>query len=328
MASPTRPPKNLGFLLLIVALLGGSLLPIQSRINGALSTTLGDPVTASTISFCMGLVVLSLLAVVLPKARRAVVGIPRVLKRREFPWWYLLAGVVGTFTVASQSVVVPALGVALFTVALVTGQSIGSLVIDRIGFGPGGPRRISATRLIGALLTVGGVLWAVSPRLELANHLGLIVLPVVCTLTVGVLLGFQSAAVGVQANAYGSALAATFMNFLVGTLILGLVLALRWSANGMPQSFPSSWWYYSGGLLGCIFVGVAAFLVRRLGVLVTGLSMICGQLLGSLLLDLLVPTAGTVLSPATVAGTVLTMLAAAIAALPSRSAPAEARRTV
>ncbi|WP_418908672.1 DMT family transporter [Glutamicibacter endophyticus] len=94
MASPTRPPKNLGFLLLIVALLGGSLLPIQSRINGALSTTLGDPVTASTISFCMGLVALSLLAVVLPKARRAVVGIPRVLKRREFPggscwpvWW-------------------------------------------------------------------------------------------------------------------------------------------------------------------------------------------------------------------------------------------------
>ncbi len=41
-------------------------------------------------------------------------------------------------------------GVALFTVAIVTGQTMGSMFVDGIGFGPGGRRKINALRAIGA----------------------------------------------------------------------------------------------------------------------------------------------------------------------------------
>jgi transporter family-2 protein len=57
-------------------------------------------------------------------------------------------------------------------------------------------------------------------------------------------------------------------------------------------------------------------LVRSLGVLVTGLGMIAGQLLGSLALDLVFPSPGTVVALPTILGTVLTLFAIIVATLP------------
>jgi transporter family-2 protein len=68
--------------------------------------------------------------------------------------------------------------------------------------------------------------------------------------------------------------------------------------------------------MGCVFIGLGALLVRSLGVLVTGLGMIAGQLLGSLALDLALPAPGTVVAPATVLGTLLTLGAIILATLP------------
>ena len=50
--------------------------------------------------------------------------------------------------------------------------------------------------------------------------------------------------------------------------------------------------------------------------LVTGLGMIAGQLLGSLALDLALPAPGTVVAPATILGTLLTLAAIILATLP------------
>ncbi|MET0978539.1 MAG: EamA-like transporter family protein, partial [Paeniglutamicibacter terrestris] len=44
----------------------------------------------------------------------------------------------------------------------------------------------------------------------------------------------------------------------------------------------------------------------------TGLGMICGQLVGSLLIDMVVPAPGAVVNGATVAGTILTLAAVAL----------------
>ena len=68
--------------------------------------------------------------------------------------------------------------------------------------------------------------------------------------------------------------------------------------------------------MGCVFIGVGALLVRSLGVLVTGLGMIAGQLLGSLGLDLVFPAPGTVVALPTVLGTMLTLAAIILATLP------------
>jgi transporter family-2 protein len=115
---------------------------------------------------------------------------------------------------------------------------------------------------------------------------------------------------------YGSPIAATLVNFIAGAALLWVAWLVKLAVAGAGNPLPSQWWYYLGGPLGCIFIGVGALLVRSLGVLVTGLGMIAGQLLGSLGLDLIFPVPGTVVALPTVLGTLLTLGAIILATLP------------
>lgn len=311
--STTQPSVRTGgsVLFLILAIVSGLLLSLQSRVNGALGEQLGDAMAAATISFAVGMVALVIIALVVPSVRRTVAEVPKALRGRRFPRWYLLAGAVGALIVFSQSAAVPLIGVALFTVCLVTGQSIGSMFMDRVGFGGAAPRKINAVRVLGVVLTIAGVVWAVSPRGADAQW-STLMLPMLFSLAVGMLMGFQGAANGAQAAAYGGATAATLVNFVVGFVVLGLVMLVRMPAGLELNSLPGSWWYYVGGLMGCLFVGITALVIKRLGVLVTSLAAVGGQLVGSLLLDVFVPTSGSSISLTTVFGTLLTLLAVAL----------------
>lgn len=290
-------------------------MPIQSRINGALGTKLGDPVAASLVSFVTGLILLILLSIFLPSARAGAKMIPVALRAKRFPRWYVAAGGVGALVVFSQTLTVPLVGVALFTVSIVTGQTIGSMLVDRIGFGPAGRRKINVVRAIGALLTIVGVLWAVSPRLEGSESVVPLILPLLIPTTVGFLMGFQAAMNGVQSQAYGTPIAATLVNFTVGAIFLALLLLIRLPFSGLPHELPTQWWYYLGGPLGCVFIGCSAFLVKHLGVLLTGLGMIGGQLVGSVLIDLVMPAPGALVNGATIGGTLLTLGAVGLASM-------------
>jgi transporter family-2 protein len=106
------------------------------------------------------------------------------------------------------------------------------------------------------------------------------------------------------------------VNFFAGTVLLWIAWLVKWVLAGPSGGLPSEWWYYLGGPIGCVFIGLAALLVRGLGVLVTGLGMIAGQLLGSLALDLVLPAPGTAVALATVLGTAMTLLAIIVATLP------------
>lgn len=311
-----KAARRFGFLYMVAAVLAGLAMPVQSRVNGALGIYLGDPVAASLVSFTTGLILLVIASLVLPGARAGAMAIPRALRQRRFPLWYLAAGCVGAFVVISQTLTVPLLGVALFTVSIVTGQTLGSLLVDTMGFGPAGRRRISVIRALGTGLTIAGVIWAVSPRMGSAAAIASLLVPMLVPLVVGFLMGFQAAMNGVQAQAYGTPVAATLVNFLVGGILLAILLLVRIPVTGAPEALPAAWWYYLGGPLGCVFIGLSAFLVKHLGVLLTGLGMICGQLVGSLLIDVILPAPGSVVNAATIAGTLLTLAAVALASTP------------
>jgi transporter family-2 protein len=129
-------------------------------------------------------------------------------------------------------------------------------------------------------------------------------------------MSFQQAMNGTATVHYGTPIAATLVNFVAGTVVLWTAWGIKVAVAGPGSPLPGEWWYYIGGPMGCVFIGLGALLVRSLGVLVTGLGMIAGQLLGSLGLDLLVPAPGTIVAPATVLGTVLTLAAIILATLP------------
>ncbi|MBG6183691.1 transporter family-2 protein [Arthrobacter sp. CAN_A214] len=219
----------------------------------------------------------------------------------------------------SQSLTIAVLGVALFTVAAVMGQSLSGLLVDRAGIGPAGRRSATPMRVIGVVLTVVSVMWALSPRFGIAGGTASTflpwLLPVLLPVAAGILMRFQQAMNGTAAVHYGTPLTATLLNFVAGSTVLLAAWLVKLLVAGPGNPLPTEWWYYLGGPLGCVFIALGALLVRSLGVLLTGLSMTGGQLVGSLVLDLVFPAPGTIIAVATVAGTVLTLTAIVLTTL-------------
>lgn len=305
----------------------GLAIPVQGRINGALGARLNDGVAAAVVSFSTGLVLMVLISLILPRGRAGLARILPAVRTRAFPRVYVLAGGIGALFVFAQSFTVGILGVALFTVATVTGQTVSGLLVDRLGIGPAGKKSVTGIRIIGCLLTIAAVAWAVSPRFTGSSGMAsagagpdggaeALLVPLLLPVAAGFLMSFQQAMNGTATVHYGTPIAATLVNFVAGSAVLWAAYAIKVSVAGWGNPLPPEWWYYAGGPMGCVFIGLGALLVRSLGVLVTGLGMIAGQLLGSLALDVVLPTPGTVVAPATVLGTILTLAAIILATLP------------
>lgn len=312
----TRPTVSAGRRLGAVALatVAGVGVATQSRINGELGVRLGDGLAAAVISFGSGLVLLLVLVPATAAGRRGLATLRTALSRGTLRPWQCLGGACGAFLVFSQGVTVGTLGVAVFTVAIVAGQSASSLLVDRAGIGPGGRRPVTVARLAGAVLTVVAVLVAVGDRIGQPAILGLAVLP----LLAGVAVAWQQAVNGWVRVASDSTLTATLVNFAVGTAVLLAAFVVSLAFRGLPPGgLPSDVWLYLGGPVGVTFIAVAAAVVRLTGVLLLGLATVSGQVVGAALLDLLLPAAARP-DGTTLLGVVLTLAAVAIATLGGR----------
>nr|WP_238547425.1 DMT family transporter [Actinoplanes friuliensis] len=295
--------------------MAGIALAVQSRINGELSVRLDDPIGAATISFGSGLLVLAVLVPLLPVGRAGLRHLRAALREGRIRPWQCIGGMCGGFLVATQGLTVPTLGVAVFIVALVAGQSSSSLLVDRAGAGPAGPQPVTTPRLAGAVLTVCAVLLAVGDRIGHPSALALAVLPLVA----GVGIAWQQAVNGHVRVVSGSAMVAGLINFIMGTAVLLVAFAVSVAIRGFPDRLPHGpWWLYVGGSLGIVFIAVGAAVVRYTGVLLLGLGMIAGQVTGALLLDEIVPGAAGRPGWNTVLGAALTLLAVGVAVVPAR----------
>ncbi|MGC1215687.1 MAG: DMT family transporter [Micromonospora sp.] len=311
-AAPPTLPTSRRIAGVGLATASGVAVAVQSRINGELGVRLADGIAAAVVSFGLGLLVLLVLVPATPGGRRGLAALRAALADGSLRPWQCLGGVCGAFLVATQGLTIGTLGVAVFTVAVVAGQSGSSLLVDRAGIGPGGRQPVTPNRLVGAVLTVVAVLLAVGDRLGDPGALALALLP----LLAGVTIAWQQAVNGRVRAASGSALAATLVNFAVGTVALLVTFAVEVAFRGRPAgAFPSEPWLYLGGLIGIVFIALAAAIVRFTGVLLLGLATIAGQIVGAVLLDLVLPTAASHPGPTTLLGAALTMVAVLVAAL-------------
>ena len=345
-------------ILCILATFGAGLVSaVQSRVNGSFGAALGNSFLAALINFASALLILTILMLLSPKGRAGLNRVIASLKsgRAANPsgafrhpgvkgighlrWFQIIGGAAGGLFVTAQGMSVPALGVALFVVAVTAGQSVSSLFCDRLGFAPGGRRRITLARAVGPLLTIAAVLISQWPNIQARltgtadTHLIYILLPVIA----GIFVAAQHAANGriettatvvpdrngeaVRHEYSAGVLTATFINFLVGTLALAVVAAISLAIQGFPAGGGGlQWWMLTGGALGVIFIGTSAGVMHRIGALLVILSLVAGQTIGGLLLDLS-PWGGTIVPPATtLLGVALVLVAIAIPALTTRVA--------
>ncbi|EMY32812.1 hypothetical protein D477_018199 [Arthrobacter crystallopoietes BAB-32] len=308
-------------LALALALLGGVGLAVQSRLNSELGIVLEDRVGAALVSFGTGLVAVFAFAMLRPGPRAKLRELPAVLARREYPRWWLVAGVIGAFYVFAQAATVGPIGLSLFTIAIVTGQMASGLVMDRIGLGPGRKIAVSRSRVAGAMLAFAAAVIAASAHFA-ANGgpggaglgTGLLVLLMLIPLVSGLLQSVQQGMLGQIGTVHGSPVISTFLNFATGTAALLAAWGVQAMAAGRADLMAGPWWLYLGGPLGTLILASATICVASTGVLLTSLAVICGQLAGSLVLDIAWPSAGSTVGPLTLAGIALTALAMLVTA--------------
>lgn len=264
-------------------LLVGVIVAVQSQVNGQLGQELGSGLLASVVTamftFCVGVVLTSLAIAVLPRQRRQFGHFRRSLGTHVLPWRLIWGGALGVLFVISQAVAVGPVGLAIFTMAIVLGQTAGGAAADRLGLGPGGPQPLSAPRLIAAATALLAVVLAGLGKLGTPGAATTTVLIVLLVLTVvaGVGTAVQQALNG-RVGAVAGPYVAAWLNTAVGSVMLiaalgvALLLPHEWGA------WPTQWWLYTGGPLGITFIGLSALLVRVHGVLVLMLCTIAGQM--------------------------------------------------
>lgn len=267
------------------AVIVGVLTAAQARVNGQLGLRLGDGFVAAVISFGSGLIVLVALSAAVPAGRRGFAVLREGVRRRTIPWWMLGGGAAGALTVATQGLAVAVIGVSLFTVGVVAGQTLSGLVLDRIGYGPAGVVAVTMPRVAGGALALVAVAVSLQGGVLERVPWWMLLLP----LLAGMGIAWQQATNGRLRQRVGTPLTATLVNFIGGTAILAVAAAIHVALAGAPTALPTEPWLYLGGVLGVTYIFLSAALVVHTGVLLLGLGAVAGQLVTAFLLDALWP---------------------------------------
>lgn len=289
----------------LLAALSGAMIALQARANGELSHRLNNGLQAALVSFGSGLLIIFVITLFNSTIKEGIKNLCTAVANKEIARWKLFAGVLGGSFVAIQTQIVPLIGVAIYSVASIAGQTAMSLVVDRIGLTGGGKKLISPRRVLAAVLTVLAVLVSVWDRID-ANNLSMFA--VTAGGIAGAIVGIQRALNG-QINEYShQSFTTSLLNFITGTsfLLILIVAGLILGRNELSPLPSGPWWIYTGGVIGVIYIAFTSTIVQHLGVLTFTLFSVGGQLVGSLIIDLVSPTDGVSVSAYLVTGIVMT----------------------
>jgi len=290
-----------------LALLAGFLIALQARVNGELSRQLGNSLEAAFVSFSSGLIIILVISLFHRGIRTGIGKLHIARKAEHLQWWNFFGGALGGFLIAIQTYVLPIIGVAIFSVGSIAGQTVTSLLVDRLGITGGGKKAITLRRVFAAALTITAVFVSVLDRL---NTQSLSIVSVLLVVLAGSIIGVQRALNG-KINEYShQSYSTSLLNFIMGTGCLGILLLFqiiigKTALVALPLHHL---WMYTGGVIGILYIAFAATIVQHLGVLTFTLFSVGGQLIASLVLDLLLPTKGAHVGMYLVTGILMTYL--------------------
>ena len=135
---------------IVLTLIAGIGLAVQPPTNAALARVSGSTILAALVSFIIGTAILA--AVWLAYDRTS----PTAL--RGAPAWTWLGGLYGAFFVSAVAYAAPRLGVASMLTLAIASQLAAALVVDHFGLFGLRVEPVSATRVVGLALVIGGVL--------------------------------------------------------------------------------------------------------------------------------------------------------------------------
>ena len=137
---------------MILAAAAGISLVVQQALNANLRTALGSAAWSGFMSYFIGVVCMAALALLLRDP------VPSAAIAARIPWFAWSGGLFGAIFIGLGIFLVPQLGAATFFALLIAGQMLGSVAFDHFGLLGVPVHPISAVRIAGAAVLVGGVI--------------------------------------------------------------------------------------------------------------------------------------------------------------------------
>ena len=107
---------------------------------------------------------------------------------------------------------------------------------------------------------------------------------VILMAAVGGLIALQPAINAGLGRATGN-IAAAFVSFAIGTVVLAAIVVIAGQASGLSSAFDVRWYYLLGGVLGAAYVFTALTTVSTIGAGGVAAATITGQLTLSVVID-------------------------------------------
>jgi bacterial/archaeal transporter family-2 protein len=148
-----------GVIAILIAILSGLAIGVQSSLNSAAGKMTGAVITGLLVNFAGGMASALLLLIIFIRQRN--------LEFLDFkPTVFgviLLSGLLGIGIITGVAYALPKIGVAAGLSAIIAGQMVVALIVDTFGLTGAKPIPITLSRLMGLMLLALGT-WALLPK--------------------------------------------------------------------------------------------------------------------------------------------------------------------
>lgn len=268
---------------IVIAFLLGIIVTTQAKMNGTLAENIEDSLLTSMLSLWLAFACSVVVYLFTPK-RTPARELVRYYSTGSLRYWILIAGVPGAFLVWTQSTQTPLIGMIAFTVAVVSGQAIGGILVD-LSRKSSVQFALSRQRIAGTLVTVAAIFLVNSGGTVVETDSAVFWLGLFLTALAGFLTAFQQSAIGVIRSETNSILNGALLAFLSSTIAIGIIALVSGFPDFSDLGKNDNPILFLAGCLGFLVVYGISIVVGRIGVLVLGLAMTAGQVSGAALWD-------------------------------------------
>lgn len=143
--------KPMEIFYILIVLLAGIGVPIQTASNAALGKSLGGPIHSTLAVFLAGLFLIIFIFVLQKNS------FPSGTAIAQAPWWGWLGGPLGVAYIFVLILVAPKIGMASAVGFVILGQILGAVLLDHFGWLNFPVHKINWQRTVGAILMIIGV---------------------------------------------------------------------------------------------------------------------------------------------------------------------------
>ncbi|HLQ73164.1 MAG TPA: DMT family transporter [Bacillota bacterium] len=272
--------------LIILGIVGGMFIPLQTSVNAALSSYTRSTIYTSTISFGVGSLFLVGLNLLFNPETFSI----SFFSEQTYNSYWVTGGMLGVTYLIGNLLLLPRLGASLTVITTLSGQMVMGVIIDAFGWLGAPVQPFTLFKAIGIALLIAGIILMNITRRN-GQRQGSIAF--YGWLIAGFIVGWgppiQTAINSLLSKQIASTLMASFVSYTVGFIVLLIIKLITNRTFTLEQQTnqygPLKPTYFIGGALGVTFIVANIYLMPHLGAALTIVAGMIGQMMMALIID-------------------------------------------